>query len=109
MTRTRADIMRDLQAIVAELAYVYGDDTAGTGDSDLSPKLAQALASPPIKSHEEIRQQARAYKPTDYSSEIQPDEVNRPERKERLADYTPAHDPDWDEAVFLGTGDHRPD
>src|SRR4051812_31344381 len=90
MTRPRHEIMRDLKAILAELDYVMGNDTADTGE--FSPKLAQALAvelpgghldkpgpgpretrasmpttaEQPIESHEDIRAKARAYKPMDY-------------------------------------------
>jgi len=159
MTRSRAEIMRDLQAIVAELAYVYGDDTAGVGTDDISPKLAKALnreatdpagqmalghqtrvghhgetrhthedirakalnqTLPPTivggtrETHEDIRAKARAYKPSDYSAGYDEPGVRRsqrydepgiPEKPERLKDYTPADDAQWDEAVFLGTGD----
>ena len=134
MTRPRHEIMRDLHAILAELDYVmHGNDTAGGSvmpGNDISPKLAKALdvsrethATPPpvsqrpIESHEDIRAKARAYRPTNYIGDIprgshitiQPDEINRPDKPERLADYTPADDPEWDEAVFMGTGDQRAD
>ena len=103
-TRSRADIMRDLKAILAELDYVMGSDTAG----DISPKLAQALEitqrasrpEQPIKTHDEIRAKARAYKPADYKYET--------DNPDRLKDYTPSHDPDWPpDSTWMGTGDQK--
>ena len=108
MTRPRAEIMRDLKAILAELDYVMGNDTADTGE--FSPKLKEALevtqrtsrdtraympsiADAPIESHEDIRAKARAYKP---------------EKPEHLKDYKPTSDPNWNEEAFMGSGDRDP-
>lgn len=122
MTRPRREIMRDLHAILAELNYALEmEDKPGT--DDLSPKLAQALGtanrattpdqagqralgskledigrSVPRETHADIRAKARAYKEPGIPLDDKP---------ERLKDYTPAVDPNWDEAVFLGTGDQR--
>jgi hypothetical protein len=113
--RPRTEIMRDLNTLMAELNAATQNERAQTERlDDVSPKLQQALgatqrhtrafmpstAEVPIKSHEEIRAAARAYKPADYKYES--------ENPERLKDYTPAHDPDWPpDAVWMGTGDQK--
>lgn len=108
--RPPAEILRELQGVMAELTAALQEPDP---KSDVSPKLEQALratrqtraympstAEVPIKSHEEIRAAARAYKPADYKYES--------ENPERLKDYTPAHDPDWPpDSAWMGTGDHK--
>src|SRR4051794_21646134 len=107
MTRDRAEIMRDLNTLMAELNAAMQNERAQTERlPDISPKLAQALdqtdddytspprrmrhtratmpstADVPLESHEDIRAKARAYKPSDYSG--------------TMADYKPTDDPDHD-------------
>jgi hypothetical protein len=110
MTRAPLDILAGLQTLMAELTASMQEP-----DSDVSPKLQQALgatqrhtrafmpttADVPLESHESIRAKARAYKPTDYKFET--------DKPDRLKDYTPADDPDHDHdnSWALGTGDRK--
>jgi len=113
-TRSRADIMRDLNTLMAELNAAMQNERAQTERlPDISPKLEQALeatrstratmpspAEVPIKTHDEIRAKARAYKPADYKYET--------DNPDRLKDYTPSHDPDWPpDSTWMGTGDQK--
>jgi hypothetical protein len=102
MARAPLDILAGLQTLMAELtASMQESEPPRTTTDDISPKLAKALkretmpttSEVPLKSHDEIRQQARAYKPTDYSG--------------TMADYKPADDPDHDNSWALGTGDRK--
>ena len=101
--RPPAEILRSLQALMAELTASLQEPDP---KSDISPKLEQALEATrqttevPIKTHEEIRAKARAYKPADYKYET--------DNPDRLKDYTPAVDPDWPpDSAWMGTGDHK--
>jgi len=130
--RPPAEILRELQGVMAELTAALQEPDP---KSDVSPKLEQALratrqtraympstAEVPIKSHEEIRAAARAYKAVELDSSgdlrEQASAVARgykpadykyeSENPERLKDYTPAHDPDWPpDSAWMGTGDHK--
>jgi hypothetical protein len=111
MPRPRDEIMRDLKAILAELDYAmgFGPNTdpgaakvpEGALKGDLSPKLEQALEATQPKTHDEIRAQARAYKPSDYKpSDYKPAKDNV---RDLLVD-----DPDWPpDSIWMGTGDHK--
>ena len=135
--RPPAEILRGLNTLMAELNTAMQNERAQTERlDDISPKLEQALgatprhtrafmpstADVPIKSHEEIRAAARAYKAVELDSSgdlrEQASAVARgykpadykyeSENPERLKDYTPAHDPDWPpDSAWMGTGDHK--
>jgi hypothetical protein len=105
MTRTSAEIFKDLRSAMAELEHALKAEGKGT-DEELSPLLKAALEKPVFKvsepqqaANEMFSRQAHALGP--------PEPLPRQERRDRLKDYTPADDPDWDNSVFLGTGDRR--
>jgi len=119
MTRPYREIMRDFHAILAELSYaleMQENPSAGVNTDDISPKLAQALDQQAAEaraagramardfepSHEGIRDKARAYKDPGIASDQDRAEPGLPRDS-----YKPATDPNWDESVFMGTGDRR--
>ena len=113
MTRPRHEIMRDLNTLMAELNAAMQNERAQTERlDDVSPKLKEALdpstrAQGPIvprhETHEDLRAKARGYK----EPRIPLGQLDDQEKPQRERNYTHSPDPDWDEAVFLGTGDRQ--
>jgi hypothetical protein len=110
------ELISKLRAVLAEVEFElkkldHGDYPE---PDDISPKLRHALNQPHDISQALNARANEAPEP----SKTQADAMNRffddhsrrlanPEKPERLKDYTPADDPDWDIAPFLGTGDHK--
>ena len=112
--RPRDEILSDLRALLAELdVCLHGE--AKLEDDDISPKLRAALGVGEAAREGSARPSDKPAPSMAYSDRVQDATSGKPqdlrlsdlqrEHPQRLKDYTPAADADWDESVFLGTGD----
>jgi hypothetical protein len=99
MTRTTAEIITNLRAVLAELEHSLGNpaDTARDPTPDISPKLEQALNIAPRQDLPGREVQNQIHR------EIEPHEVRA--RHRPRDSYEPTRGAFDDDRAWLGTGD----